>query len=204
VGDQNTSTTTGDNLLSTLYQRKAIATLHDKCMFYRVAEKFALPQREGKTMVFNGWRKIGAASSTLAEASSNAAVNLSSRKVTATIASYGRHCKITDLSEFVSVIGPMDGAMKELTQSATLTQDNVVQLAVFKNVLAQVGAGADVKTKLLSAWTGSLASSFCADTGTSGKSRQFGFPVVFGTSATRLSAQTTKSISSTPGPILVR
>lgn len=204
MSDSNTSIVTGDNLLSTLFQRKAIATLHEKCMYYRVADKFAMPQREGQVMVFNGWRKIAAASTNLAEASSNAAVNLSSRKVTATIASYGRHCKITDLAEYISVIGPMEGAMQELTHSATLTQDNVVQLAVFKNVLAQVGQNGDVKAKLLSAWFGAPASSFCANTGTAARSRQFGFPVVFGTSAGALSAGTTLSVSSMPGPIVIR
>lgn len=204
MADKNTSTTTGDNLLSTLFQRKAIATLHEKCMFYRVAQKFSMPQREGTTMVFNGWRKIAAASSTLAEASSNSAVNLSSRKVTATIASYGRHAKITDLAEYVSVIGPMEGAVRELTHSATLTQDNVCQLAIFKNDLNQVGQISTTKSRLLSAWFGASVSSFCANTGTTGNSRQFGFPVVLGTSAATLSAGTNLSVSSTPGPILVR
>lgn len=97
--------------------------------------------------------------------------------------------------------------MVELEQSAALTQDNIIQLAVFKNVLAQVGQNADVKTKLLSgAWQAALASSFCANTGTSGNSRQFGFPVVFGASSTRLSVvlKTAPSTSALPGPIGVR
>ena len=203
MADANTSTTTGDNLLMVLFSRKAIKTLHEKVGFYQLAEKFPLPSRSGTQMTFNGWRKIAAASSTLAEASSNSAVNLSSRKVNVTVASYGRHVKITDLAEMVSIIGPMEGAVRELTHSAALTLDNVIQLKVFKDVLAQVGQNVDVKAKLLSGWTGTLVSAFCADTGTSTK-RQFGFPVVFGTSATRLSAGTAASISSLPGPIAVR
>lgn len=195
---------TGDNLLMVLFSRKAIKTLHENVAFYKIAEKFPLPSRSGNQMTFNGWRKIAAASSTLAEASSNSAVNLSSRQVNVTIATYGRHVKITDLAELTSIIGPVEGAVRELTHSAELTLDNVIQLAVFQNILARVGQNASVKTALLSAWTGSTASSFCANTGTSGNATQFGFPVVFGTSATRLSAQTSKSISSTPGPILIR
>src|SRR3990167_648524 len=203
--DRNTSTTTGDNLLMVLFSRKAIKTLHEKVHFYKVAEKFPLPNGSGNQMTFNGWRKITAASSTLAEASSNAAVNLSSRRVNVTVASYGRHVKITDLAELTSIIGPVEGAVRELTQSAALSLDNVIQLAVFKNVLAQVGQNASVKAGLLSTtWQTALASAFCANTGTFTNSRQMGFPAVFGSSATRLSAQTTVSVSSTPGPILIR
>ena len=133
MADANTSIVTGDNLLEVLFSRKAIKTLHEKCLFYQVAEKFALPSGSGVQMTFNGWRKITAASSVLAEASANAAVNLSSRKVNVTVASYGRHAKITDLAELVSIIGPVEGAVRELTQSAALTLDNAVQLAVFKS-----------------------------------------------------------------------
>lgn len=205
MADANTSTATGDNLLMVLFSRKAIKVLHDKCLFYQVADKFPLPAGSGTQMTFNGWRKIAAASSTLAEASSNAAANLSSRKVNVTIASYGRHVKITDLAELVSIIGPVEGAVRELTQSAALTVDNVIQLAVFKNVLSQTGQNANTKTRLLSgAMQAALASAFCANTGTFSNSNQFGFPAVFGTSATRLSAGTVASISSLPGPILIR
>ncbi len=201
-----------------LFSRKAIKTLHEKCLFYQVAEKFPLPAGSGVQMTFNGWRKIGAASSTLAEASSNSAVNLSSRKINVTIASYGRHTKITDLAELVSIIGPVEGAVRELTQSAVLSLDNAVQLAVFKSGqtaalnLLQVGQNSNVKTKLLSAWLAAQASSFCANTGATGtqsgggaiaRNTVFGFPVVFATSCTRLSSAAA-TVSSTPGPQIVR
>jgi len=202
-----------------LFSRKAIKTLHEKCLYYQVAEKFPLPAGSGVQMTFNGFRKIPAASSTLAEASSNSAVNLSSRKVNVTIASYGRHVKITDLADLVSIIGPVEGAVRELTQSAVLSLDNAVQLAVFKsgqtaalNIL-QVGQQANVKTKLLSAWLAAQVSSFCASTGATGtqsggsaiaRNTVFGFPAVFATSATRLSSVGTLTVSSTPGPQLIR
>jgi N4-gp56 family major capsid protein len=193
-----------------LFSRKLIKALHEKCLFYQLADKFPLPANSGTQMTFSGWRKIGAASSNLAEASSNSAVNLSSRKVNVTIASYGRHVKITDLADLVSIIGPVEGAMTELTYSARLTLDNAIQLAVFKNVLAQVGQNADVKTKLLSTtWQTMAASAWCANTGTTTNSRQMGFPVVFGTSANRLSvagmrASVVKSTSARPGPYGLR
>lgn len=206
MADQNTSIVNNDNLLLSYLEKRLVRTLHEKVWFYQTAEKYPLPLKSGQQITFNGWRKISAASSTLAEASANSAVALSSRKVNATIVSYGRAVKFTELLELTSIAGPQEGAMRELEQSAALTVDNICQRAVFKNVLLQVGQNADTKTKILSAHMSALASSFAADTGTSAASNQFGFPAVFGTSAARLSAvsKTAPSISARLGPIAIR
>lgn len=206
MADQNTSIVNNDNLLMSYFEKRGIATLHEAVGFYQLADKFPLPKGSGQQMTWNGWRKIAAASSTLAEASANSAVTLSSRKINVTVQSFGRHVKITSLAELTMILDPNEGAMQELEQSAALTQDNVIQLAVFKNVLAQVGQNVDVKTKLFSAWQANAASSFCANTGTTANSRQFGFPVVFGASSTKLSlvSKTAPSISAIAGPIGVR
>ena len=208
MADQNTSIVNNDNLLLSYFERRLIKTLHEKTYFYQLAEKYPLPQGSGTQITFNGWRKLAAASSTLGEASANSAVALSSRKVNASIASYGRAVKITELLELTAVAPPVEGAMRELEHAAALTVDNIVQLAVFKNVLAQVGQNADTKAKILSAWMSSVTSAFCANTGTTSAAinRQFGLPFVFGTSAARLSAvdKTAPSISARLGPIAIR
>lgn len=203
MADQNSSTTNNDNLLMSYFERRLIKTLHEKTYFYQLAEKYPLPLGSGTGITFNGWRKLAAASSTLDEASANSTVTLSSRKVTATVASYGRAVKVTELLELTSIAAPVEGAIRELEHAASLTVDNIAQLAIFKNVLAQVGQNADTKAKILSAWMSVQASAFCANTGTTANSRQFGLPFVFGTSAARLSAvsKTAPSISARLGPI---
>jgi N4-gp56 family major capsid protein len=208
MADRHTSTATNDNLLSTYFERRLIKNLKEKVWFYQLATKFPLPKMEGTSITFNGWAKLGAASATLGEGSANAAVNLSSRKVTASIASYGRSVKITDLLELTSIAPPVQAAVEELGHAAALTLDNVVQLAIFKSVLAQVGQNSAAKAGILSAWMSATASAFCANTGgaPTTSNKQFGFPAVFGTSATRLSAvsKTAPSISARLGPIAVR
>lgn len=207
MADQNTSIVTNDNLLMSYFERRAIKTLHETVAFYQLAEKYPLPSGSGQQITFNGWRTIAAASSTLAEASSNSAVALSSRNKNVTIVSYGRTVKITDLLELTSILPPVEGAMRELEQSAALTLDNVLQRAVFRNVLAQVGKNANAKTGILSAMMSDLASSFCADTGTTDSvTAQFGFPAIFGASTARLSAvsKTAPTISARLGPIAFR
>lgn len=206
MSDQNTSIVNNDNLLMSYFEKRAMKTLHEQVWFYQIAEKYPLPMGSGQSITFNGWRTLAAASSTLAEASANSTVSLSSRKISATIASYGRGIKFTDLLEKTSILPVEPGALRELEQSASLTVDNIVQLAVFKNVISQVGQAADTKAKILSAWMSVAASSFCANTGTTANSRQFGFPVVYGTSAARLSAvaAAAPSMSARLGPIAVR
>ncbi len=207
MADQDTSIVNNNNLLMVYFQRRLIKTLHENVAFYQICEKYPLPLGSGNQMTFNGWQKIAAPSSTLAEASSNSAVSLSSRKVNITIASYGRAVKLTDLLELTSILPPVEGAMRELEHSARLGLDNIIQLAVFKNQLLSVGQLANTKTKILSAWMTSKASAFCANTGTTGSGDlQFGFPVVFAASVTSLSAVsgTAPTISARLGPIGIR
>ena len=206
MADSATNTTTNDNLLSTFFERRLIANLKEKTWFFQLATKFPLPKGEGKQITFNGWRKLAAASSTLGEGSSNSTVNLSSRSVSATIGQWGRAVKVTDLLELTSIAPPIQGAVQELSHAAALTLDNVIQRAVFKTTIAQLGQNADAKTKILSAWMSSTASSFSSDTGTDGNATQWGIPATFGTSAARLSAvnKSAPSISARMGPIAIR
>lgn len=202
-----TQTSTNDNMLMTFLQKRLLATLEPKAVLYQLAEKFPLPSRSGKDMVFNSWRRVNPASSTLGESTANVAVALSSRKVSVSIAQYGRHIEVTDLSEQTTISSPTQGAIERLMDSMAITVDNVVQLAVFKNDLDQVGTDSNAKTKILSAFMSALASAFCANTGTiSTSNKQFGLPVVFSTSASRLSAvsKTAPSQSAILGPIALR
>lgn len=204
MADRQTSTVTADNNLPVYLNRRLLKVLKEKVWLYQLCEKYPLPQGNGTQMVFTSWRRLAAASSTLAEQSSNHAVVLSSRRVSTTIVSYGRGVKVSDLLEKTSIAPPVQGAIDALNQSAALTQDNAVQRAIFQDLLDRVGKDTNAKTKLLSAWLGSTASSFCADTGTNSNAQQMGLPVVFATSATRLSAGTARTVSSSFGPIGIR
>ena len=205
MADQGTSTLVDDNMLLIYLNRRLIKVLDETVAHYQLCEKYPLPANSGTQMTFNGWRRLAAASVTLAEQSANSAVVLSSRRVNVTVVQYGRSAKISTLSEETLISSPVQGAIERLLQSAALTLDNVCQLAIYKNVLSQVGKDGSRST-VLSALMSATASSLCANTGTTSNSRQFGLPAVFGTSAARLSAvsSTAPSISARFGPIGVR
>src|SRR5262249_45377507 len=119
----------------------------------------------------------------------NSLTALSSRKVNVTISQYGRGVKVSDLAQITTITDVVRDAVDILSTSAALTVDNACQLAIFKNSISQVGTNTNAKTGLLSVFMSSPASAFCANTGTMNASNlQFGFPAVFGTTATRLSA----------------
>lgn len=207
-----TNTANNDNLLSSYFEKRVLKTLIDEVFYYQAVQKsgmiFKIPQGEGVQVTWNGFRRLAAASSFLAESSGNVAASLSSRKVNVSINSMGRHIELTDLLEYTSVLNVNEGAMRAIEDSAALTIDNALQYAVFKGTGAvarlQVGQMADTKTKILSALMSARASSFCANTGTAEAGRlQWGLPVVFGASVVRLSAvsATAPSISAKLGPI---
>lgn len=188
MADTLSTTATLDNLLPSYLEARMIARLVPMERFAQFAVKRPLGNNQGNTIRFNGWTNLAAASVSLGEGVPNSLAALSSRKVNATIVQYGRGVKVTDLAAITTITDVVRDAVDILSTSAGLTYDNVCQLAIFKNVLAQVGTNADTKAKILSAWMSSRPSSFCANTGTTDKSRQFGLPFVLGNSSgTRLS-----------------
>jgi N4-gp56 family major capsid protein len=184
MADTNTTTSSLNNLLLAWFSRKIIATLVPKTPLIEFAQRDELPLRTGTTATFNGWNRITAASSTLAEGTVNSLIALSSRKVSATIAGYGRGVKLTDLTTMTTIFDAVNGAMERLADSAAETVERMCQMGIFK-----ANINANQVTSILSTYMSSPVSGFCAVTGTSNASNlQFQFPGVFGASVTRLSA----------------
>src|SRR5262249_51035144 len=103
MSDSLSTTSTLNNLLSIYLERRLIARLIPAVRLYQLAEKRPLPNGEGVQIVFNGWTNLAAASVTLAEGVANSLAALSARKVSATIAQYGRGVKITDLAAITTI-----------------------------------------------------------------------------------------------------
>src|SRR6266700_6514110 len=185
MADSNSTTVTNSNLMQSWFSQKMIVRLEPQVKLAEFAQRDELPLRTGTTATWNGWRTLGAASSTLAEGVINSLVALSSRRVTATIAGYGRGHKITDLFQLTSLFDVVNGSMDVLSDSAAKTVERICQTGIYKSAYANNLS----TTGLLSALMSSLASAMCGTTGTNNNSNSlFQFPAVFGTSASRLSA----------------
>ena len=191
----DTSTTTNNNQLSGYYVAKALLTLINETPLYQHAMKTPLIGGRGNIVYWNAWRKLAGASSTLAEGGNNTAVALSSRRVSATIAQYGRGINVSDLAEYMNVLNTREGAQARLRESAKETQEFILHTAIFK---ATYYTQNQSTTVILSAMMSAVASAMCANTGTNNDSnKQFLFPAVFAPSTGRLSAvsKTAPSVS---------
>lgn len=177
-----TTTSTLNNLLSTYFVRAGLTRLVPRAFLYQFAQKTQMPKGEGTAIVFNAWSNFSPATAAISEGVSPALQSLSSRKVTATLAQYVRGAKLTDLIDYTSSLDAYKGAAEVLADSAEGTIEYVIQTALFKALAQNRG------TKILSAVMSAVASAFHAGGATTTSTQAWGFPVVFGTTATRLSA----------------
>lgn len=203
MADTNTTTSINDNMMQSWFSRKMLVRLEPQVKLAEFAQRDELPLRTGKTATWNGWNSLGAASSTLGEGTANSLTALSSRRVTATVAGYGRGHKLTDLFEMTAIFDAVNGSMDVLSDSAAKTVERICQTGIYKSVYA-----ANLSTTgILSALMSSVASAMCGVTGTNNNSnRLFQFPAVFGTSTGRLSAvsKTAPTVSAQVGVNLLR
>lgn len=186
MADSNSTTATNNNLMQSWFSQKMIARLEPQVKLAEFAQRDELPLRTGTTATWNGWRSLGAASSTLAEGVSNSLVALSSRRVTATIAGYGRGHKLTDLFQLTAIFDVVNGSMDVLSDSAAKTVERICQTGIYKSTYANNLS----TTGILSALMSSVASgmSLVTTPANNNSNSLFQFPAVFGTSAGRLSA----------------
>lgn len=186
MADSNSTTVTNNNMMQSWFSRKMLVRLEPQVKLAEFAQRDELPLRTGTTATWNGWRTLGAASSTLAEGVQNSLVALSSRRVTATIAGYGRGHKLTDLFEMTAIFDAVNGAMDVLSDSAAKTVERICQIGIYKSTYANNLS----TTGILSALMSSLASgmSLVTTPANNNSNSLFQFPAIFGTSASRLSA----------------
>jgi len=185
--DSNSTTTTNNNMMQSWFSQKMLVRLEPQVKLVEFAQRDELPLRTGTTATWNGWRTLGAASTTLAEGTANSLVALSSRRVTATIAGYGRGHKLTDLFQMTAIFDTVNGAMDVLSDSAAKTVERICQTGIYKSAYANNLS----TTGILSVLMSSLASAMSLVTGTNTNSNSlFQFPAIFAAASTvlRLSA----------------
>ena len=117
MADTLTSLAVNNNLLPNFYVPTALIVLYNDTPLYDLAEKAPQPKGHGQITYWNSWVRLSGASSTLTEGGANSLPAFSSRRVSATIAQYGRGFKISDLSEWMYVLSVREGSMDVLKNS---------------------------------------------------------------------------------------
>lgn len=173
-------------MMQSWFSRKMLVRLEPQVKLAEFAQRDELPLRTGTTATWNGWRSLGAASSTLAEGVTNSLVALSSRRVTATIAGYGRGHKLTDLFQMTAIFDAVNGAMDVLSDSAAKTVERICQTGIYKSSYANNLSTTGILSALMSSQASGM--SLVTTPANNNSNSLFQFPAVFATSAARLSA----------------
>jgi len=155
-------------------------------ILYQWGEKEPLPAKAGSTTVrWNGWQNFLPITGSLSEGTANTLSAVSARKVEATIAQYGRGVQVSDLIIDTSSLPAIQGIVDNLTDSAGQSVDRVIGMGIYKGDLLQNSG-----SHILSLWMSAKASAFFGASGESAEATSeeyWQFPVVFGTTANRLS-----------------
>lgn len=193
-------------MMQSWFSRKMLVRLEPQVKLAEFAQRDELPLRTGTTATWNGWRTLGAASSTLAEGTVNSLAALSSRRVTATIAGYGRGHKLTDLFQMTAIFDAVNGAMDVLSDSAAKTVERICQTGIYKSTYANNLSTTGILSALMSSVASGMSLVTCPANNNSNS--LFQFPAVFAaaSSVARLSAtsKTAPSISAQVSMNLLR
>ncbi len=179
----DTTTSTLDNQLQTYYDKMFLEHFEPKLKLYEWAEKKPLPKNQGLTVTFTRWNSVGPASSKLGEGTPPASFSLSSTKVTATIAQYGRYTKITDLIDMTAISPVIEEAVPLLAESAAKTYERLLQMVIWRTDYGLSGQRNVGNSVVLSARMSSQLSGTKFNGGS-----DWGFKGIFATSVGRLSA----------------
>lgn len=185
MADTLTSKTVLNNQLRNYFVSSLLIRLTSKTPLYQLGEKAPQPKNYGDTTYWTAYVNLAGASVSLTEGTPNSLPAMSSRRVSAQPVQRGRGVKISDIAQWMTQFNQIEKARELLETSAAYTLEYVAHTGIFKSDYY----GSQSKTGILSALMSSLASSFCANTGTNNNSNKlFQFPAVFGGSAARLSA----------------
>ncbi len=186
MADVLTTATVLANQVGTYYHKRLIERLVPRYRFYEFADKMPIPANSGKNVYFNGYTNFAGASAALSEGTNNDLQALSARVVSAVLAQYGRGVKVTDFVDLTAVQPVIENAIDNIGDAMAETIDRVCMAGIYTNDLDK-----NSRSTAATCWLGgkmsALASAFCKKSGTL-SATQLRFPVLFGTSATRLSA----------------
>jgi len=195
MSDTTTNVARLGALLANYLERVALPRLVQKAVLYQFGQKSALPKNNSNTVQWMAWSNMMPVTGSLTEGTNPSLAGISARKVTASIAQYARGVKLTDLAQYTVALDSLQGAVEILSDAGGLSVDRVLQTAIFKTSGGSTGAlyqmwgstGVD-NTIVLSSWASTTASGFHAGSNSTRSSIAWGFPVIFGTTATTLSA----------------
>lgn len=145
---QTTSGLSGE--VKTFYESKFLERAKYQLMHGEGAQKNTHPKGEGKTIQWNRYSPLGAATTPLTEGSNPSEVNLTASQVTAQLAEYGNVVKISKLLKLTSIDKDATEKVEVLGQNMGETIDTLDREALFAGATVQLAAGKSAISSIIS------------------------------------------------------
>lgn len=136
------STSTLSNEMMTYLVRTFLERSQDNIVHGEGAKKRVHPRNSGKTMTWNRYTPLSAATTALTEGTNPSETNISSETVSATVAEYGAFDKITSLLYGTSIDRAAKEKVEVMSQNASETLDTLVRNELASGATTQFGNGA--------------------------------------------------------------
>lgn len=133
-------------LIETFLERSQQQNIHAEG-----AKKRTHSANSGKTMTWNRYTPLSAATTALTEATNPSETNISSATVSATLAEYGAYDKISSLLYGTSIDRAAKEKVEVMAQNASETIDTLVRNELFTGATTQFAAGRTALTAITSA-----------------------------------------------------
>jgi N4-gp56 family major capsid protein len=143
---QTTSSLSGE--VMTYYESKFLERAKYQLMHGEGAQKNTHPKGEGKTIQWNRYSPLGAATTPLTEGSNPSEVNLTASQVTAQLAEYGNVIKISKLLKLTSVDKDAVEKIELLGQNMGETIDTLDREALYAGATVQLAGGKSALTAI--------------------------------------------------------
>jgi N4-gp56 family major capsid protein len=132
------STTTGlSNLMSTFYDKVFLDRAEAELQYDFGAQVRKVPMNSGKTVIFNRFSTLAAATTALTEATNPSGSDMTTTQVSATVAEYGDFVKVGSLFEMTSIDDGLKEHAEVMGYQAGLTVDTLIKNELSANATVQ-------------------------------------------------------------------
>lgn len=136
------STTTGlTNLMSIYYDKVFLDRAEAELVYDWGAQKRNITANSGKTVYFNRFSTLAAATTPLTEATDPSAVDMTTTIVSATVASYGTYTIVSSLFNLTSIDENLKEHIEVLGYNAGFTMNTLIAAELSANATTQLAGG---------------------------------------------------------------
>jgi N4-gp56 family major capsid protein len=135
----DTTTSSLSGLMAIFYSKDFLDRANQIKMYDIGAQKRAMPKNGGKTVYFNRFTQLAAATTPLTESTNPSATALSTTVVSATVAEYGAYGAVSSLYEMTTIDEGLRESVAVFAEQGALTVDTLIKDVLKAGATAQLG-----------------------------------------------------------------